>query len=48
MNDVDGAITDYGKVIELDNEYVDAYYNRGILYRKAQHLKMPLKILLPL
>lgn len=34
-NDFDGAIDFYSEALALDQEFVDAYYNRGIAYTKT-------------
>jgi len=34
----DRAIVDYSKAIELDPKYADAYYNRGIAYKRKGNL----------
>ena len=30
LGDTEGEIADYDRAIQIDPEYVDAYYNRGI------------------
>ena len=39
MDDLDGALEDYNKTIELNPEYVDAYLNRGCLKRELKDYK---------
>ena len=34
INDIEGAILDYTKAIEIKSDFVDAYYGRALLYRK--------------
>lgn len=32
LNDIEKASADYDKIIEIDPEYYDAYYNKGVMY----------------
>ena len=38
MNDLDGALQDYNKAIELNPNYVIAYNNRADLYLERNNL----------
>jgi tetratricopeptide (TPR) repeat protein len=40
MNDFEGAVVDFSQAMELNPEYVDAYYNRGIAYFQLKEYQM--------
>jgi len=42
-NDLKGAIEFYNEALNIDNEFADALYNRGIVYQKLNRLDESVK-----